>query len=50
MKRVNILGKTYELLPDTLRKYDGYYYGGEVMDHAPVNSKIVGYVVEENRR
>ena len=50
MKRVNILGKTYELLPDTLRKYDGYYYDGEVLDRAPVNSKIVGYVVEEKQK
>lgn len=50
MKRVRILGKSYELLPDTQRKYDGYFYNGEVLDHAPVNTVIVGYVVEEKQK
>lgn len=50
MRRVNILGKTYELFPDTLRKYDGYYYNGEVYDHAPIDVKTIGYVVEEKQK
>lgn len=50
MRRVNILGKTYELFPDTLRKYDGYFYDGEVYDHAPIEVKIIGYVIEEKRK
>lgn len=50
MRKIKINGKSYELLPDNQRRYDGYYYRGEITDRSPVDTRVIGHVVEEKTK
>lgn len=45
--KITIEDKPYELHKDELRKYDGFFYGGQILDRLPIDARIIGYVVED---
>lgn len=50
MRKIRIDGKVYELLPDNQRRYDGYYYRGEITERSPVDTRIIGHIVEDKTK
>lgn len=47
MARIKIGGVKYVLHPDNLRRYDGYYLDGDITDIAPLDTYVIGYVVDD---
>lgn len=48
MKKIKINGVYFDIHEDTERRYDSYYYRGEVFDHSPVGTRVCGYIQDDN--
>lgn len=47
MRKIKVSGKVYKVNSGALRRYDSYLYRGELLQHAPIDSTVVGYITEE---
>lgn len=46
MRKVKVDGLTYELHTDTKQYYDYYWLKGEVYEHAPIDTEVIGYIIQ----
>lgn len=47
MRKIKVDGKVYEVNSGELRRYNGYLYKGQLYEHEPLDTYVVGYITEE---